>query len=239
MTVNPYNTEESKKEQVRQMFNNISGRYDFLNHFLSMGIDKVWRNKAVSLLKNDNPKKILDIATGTGDFAIACLKVDPDHVTGIDISEKMLDVGREKVSKLNLSEKIQLLEADSESLPFEDDTFDAAVVGFGVRNFENLEKGLKEIHRVLKHNAKFVVLEFSKPNAFPIKQIYGFYFSKILPGIGALVSKDKRAYTYLNESVSAFPEGDDYIQIMEKCGFKSLEYERLMLGIATIYVGKK
>lgn len=238
--VKPYSNEElSKKDQVRLMFNNISGRYDFLNHFLSMGIDRIWRKKAISLLKGDNPKIILDVATGTGDFAIQSLSLNPDHVTGIDISDMMLEVGKVKLAKKGLENKITLQVGDSEDISFEDNHFDAATVGFGVRNFENLEKGLKEVQRVLKPGCKFVVLEFSKPNSFPFKQIYYFYFTKILPLIGSTVSKDKRAYSYLHESVDAFPEGADFIQIMESCGFNETNQIKLMNGIASIYVGKK
>ena len=238
--VKPYSDKElSKKEEVRLMFNNISGRYDFLNHFLSMGIDRMWRKKAIAFLKEDSPKKILDVATGTGDFAIQSLSLKPEHVTGIDISEKMLEVGEVKIAKKGLSVQISLEVGDSENLSFKNDEFDAATVGFGVRNFENLEKGLKEVHRVLKPRAKFVILEFSKPSSFPFKQIYYFYFTKILPFIGSSVSKDKRAYSYLHESVDSFPEGENFLKILESCGFKETSQLKLMNGIASIYVGKK
>jgi len=238
--VTPYSNKElSKKEEVRLMFNNIASRYDFLNHFLSLGIDRLWRKKAISLLKNDSPKKILDVATGTGDFAIQSLSLNPDHITGIDISDKMLDVGNVKLVKKGLENKIKLQVGDSENLSFEDNYFDAATVGFGVRNFENLEKGLKEVQRVLKPSAKFVILEFSKPSSFPFKQIYYFYFTKILPFIGSSVSKDKRAYSYLHESVNTFPEGNDFLKILGSCGFKETSQIKLMNGIASIYVGKK
>ena len=238
--VKPYSDKElSKKEQVRLMFNNISGRYDFLNHFLSLGIDRLWRKKAISLLKKDNPKKILDVATGTGDFAIQSLSLNPDHVVGIDISEMMLEVGKKKMVKKGLQDIITLQVGDSENLSFEENLFDAATVGFGVRNFENLEKGLKEVQRVLKPGGKFVILEFSKPSSFPFKQIYYFYFTKILPFIGSRISKDNRAYSYLHESVDSFPEGDNFLKILESCGFHETYKIKLMNGIASIYVGKK
>lgn len=238
--VKPYTDKElGKKEQVRLMFNNISGRYDFLNHFLSLGIDRLWRKKAIAILKKDHPKNILDVATGTGDFAIQSLSLNPEHVTGIDISEMMLEVGIKKIAKKGLQDLVTLQVGDSENLSFEENYFDAATVGFGVRNFENLEKGLKEVQRVLKPGGKFVILEFSKPSSFPFKQIYYFYFTKILPLIGSSVSKDKRAYSYLHESVGTFPEGDDFLGILESCGFNETYKIKLMNGIASIYVGKK
>lgn len=241
MAVTPYKESESgKKEQVAQMFNNIAHRYDFLNHFLSLGIDTIWRKKAIACLKQENPKLLLDIATGTGDLAITANKIlNPDKIIGIDISEGMLSFGREKLVKLNLQDKIQLMSGDSENIPFSENHFDAATVAFGVRNFENLDKGLAEINRVLKTGGSLVVLEFSKPKAFPIKQIYNFYFNQILPGIGKLVSKDARAYSYLPESVQAFPDGADFINHLQKAGFKQTYYKTLMFGIASIYYGKK
>jgi demethylmenaquinone methyltransferase / 2-methoxy-6-polyprenyl-1,4-benzoquinol methylase len=241
MAVTPYKDVESgKKEQVAQMFNNIAHRYDFLNHFLSLGIDKLWRKKAINYLKSEKPQLILDIATGTGDLAITAEKMlKPEKIIGIDISEGMLAFGREKLLKMGLENKIELKSGDSENIPFSDTFFDAATVAFGVRNFENLEKGLQEIYRVLKPNASFVVLEFSKPRKFPVKQLYNFYFNSILPGIGKMVSKDARAYSYLPESVKAFPDGDDFIDYMQKAGFKNCKSETLMFGIASIYFGKK
>lgn len=238
--VKPYTEQETgKKEQVRTMFNNISGRYDFLNHFLSLGIDKRWRKKSVELLRADNPKVILDVATGTGDFALESLRLNPDKIVGVDISENMLEVGIKKIADRKLSDKISLKVGDSENLDFEDNTFDAITVGFGVRNFENLLKGMMEMQRVLRENGKLVVLEFSKPTSFPLKQIYNLYFTKILPGIGSLISKDNRAYSYLHESVDAFPEGNEFLEIMKKSGFKEVSQKRLFNGIASIYVGKK
>jgi demethylmenaquinone methyltransferase/2-methoxy-6-polyprenyl-1,4-benzoquinol methylase len=236
MTVIPYkeNT-ESKKEQVATMFNNISKRYDFLNHFLSLGIDILWRKKAIRLLKDTQPKQILDIATGTGDFAIEALKLNPTKVTGIDISEGMLRVGREKIKQKGLQDIIELKLGDSENLDFDDNTFDAYTVGFGVRNFENLEKGLSEMLRVLKPNGTAVILECSKPKSPLIK----FYFNKVLPGIGKLISKDNNAYTYLPESVNAFPDGEDFMNILTKVGYKDPKAIRLMFGIASIYKASK
>ena len=240
MTVIPYKEEAGgKKEQVATMFNNISKKYDFLNHFLSMGIDILWRKKAIKMLKASQPKQMLDIATGTGDFAIEALKLNPTSVTGVDISEGMLSVGKEKIKKKGVDNIISLELGDSENLRFDDNTFDAYTVGFGVRNFENLEKGLGEMLRVLKPNGTAIILEFSKPKTFPIKQIYNFYFNKMLPGIGNLISKDNAAYTYLPESVDAFPDGKDFTQILEKVGYKNPETTTLMFGIASIYKANK
>jgi len=240
MSVVPYKDKQgSKKEQVATMFDNISGKYDFLNHFLSMGIDIAWRKKAIRQLKKDQPKQILDIATGTGDFAIEALALKPEKVTGVDISEGMLAVGREKMKKKGLSDKIELLSGDSEQLQFEDNKFDAVIVSFGVRNFENLEKGLADMYRVLKPGGKAVILEFSKPKSFPFKQLYNFYFKWILPKIGNTISKDQAAYTYLPESVRQFPDGENFLNILEKVGFKNTQCKPLTLGISSIYIGKK
>ena len=240
MTVIPYKENpESKKEQVATMFNNISKRYDFLNHFLSLGIDIIWRKKAIKLLEETQPKEILDIATGTGDFALAALKLKPTKVTGIDISEGMLSVGKEKIKRKGLQEIVELRLGDSENLEFHSNTFDAYTVAFGVRNFENLEKGLTEMLRVLKPNGTSIILEFSKPTAFPVKQMYNFYFNYVLPGIGKLVSKDNAAYTYLPESVDAFPDGEKFISILSKVGYKNITEIRLMFGIASIYKSNK
>lgn len=236
----PYKTKDStKKEQVAEMFNNISPKYDFLNHFLSLGIDILWRKKAIKQLKQDAPKHILDVATGTGDFAIEALSLDPNKVIGVDISEGMLAYGKEKLKKKGLDNKIELQLGDSEKLNFSDNYFDAVIVSFGVRNFENLETGLGDILRVLKSDGKLVVLEFSKPKIFPFKQIYNFYFQYVLPTIGKLVSKDSSAYTYLPESVQAFPDGKDFLQILDKIGFKNTLCKPLTLGISSIYVAQK
>lgn len=238
-SVTPYNKQSSKKEQVAEMFNNIAGNYDFLNHFLSMGIDITWRKKAIKILKKDNPQHIVDIATGTGDFALEALAIEPAKITGIDISEKMLEVGREKMKKKGVDNVIEMKLGDSENLPFESNAVDAITVSFGVRNFENLEKGLSEMHRILKPSSKAVIIEFSMPEKFPIKQLYKFYFLNILPRIGRLVSKDSRAYTYLPESVSSFPYGKAFTNIMEKVGYKNVKAIPLTFGIASIYIGEK
>lgn len=229
----------AKKQQIAQMFNSIAGSYDFLNHFLSMGIDIYWRKKAIRLLKKYSPKKILDVATGTADFAIEAMRLNPSKIIGIDISEKMLDVGREKIKKLNLEKNIELILAECENTPFKNNFFDAVLVGFGVRNFENLEKGLSEMYRVLNKNGTIIILEFSKPKAFPIKNIFNFYFENILPNIGRLISKDKKAYSYLPKSVEDFPQGKEFLKILEQAGFVDTKQIKLTFGIASIYIGKK
>jgi demethylmenaquinone methyltransferase/2-methoxy-6-polyprenyl-1,4-benzoquinol methylase len=240
MTVLPYKEENAgKKEQVARMFDNISHKYDFLNHFLSLGIDKAWRKKAIRFLEPLRPKFILDVATGTGDFALQALTINPEKVTGIDISDGMLEVGQVKVRKLGLNDKIELLKGDSENIPFEGNKFDAVTVAFGVRNFENLEKGLREIYRVLKPGGMVVILEFSKPRKFPVRQLYNFYFKIVLPRIGRVVSSDKAAYTYLPESVEAFPDGEDFKKILNDIGFKDTACKFLTLGISSIYTGQK
>ncbi|MDB4075285.1 bifunctional demethylmenaquinone methyltransferase/2-methoxy-6-polyprenyl-1,4-benzoquinol methylase UbiE [Crocinitomicaceae bacterium] len=240
VVVKPYNSDDSsKKEEVAEMFNNISKRYDFLNHFLSLGIDKLWRKKAIKQLKEIKPKKILDIATGTGDFAIAALKLNPDEVIGVDISQGMLDMGIQKMDKRGYENTIKMILGDSEKLPFEDNYFDALTVGFGVRNYENLEKGLSDMHRVLQPGGKAVILEFSKPKKFPVKQFFGFYSKRLIPFIGKTVSKDKRAYAYLPESVEAFPEGQAFMDIMTKTGYNKVDSILVSGGIATIYSGIK
>jgi len=221
------------------MFDNISLHYDFLNHFLSLGIDKIWRRKAISLLKEINPAKILDVATGTADLAIEAAKLKNVEITGIDISAGMLKTGRQKVEKKGLDAVITLQECDSEEICFQDDYFEAVTVAFGVRNFENLEKGLKEMWRVLKPGGRVVVLEFSKPSAFPVKQVYYFYFRLILPLLGRIISKERTAYTYLPESVDVFPEGDEFIHKLEDAGFIDNHCRRLSFGIASLYSGMK
>lgn len=236
----PYKEKESsKKEQVAEMFDNISPKYDFLNHFLSAGIDIIWRKKAIRKLKDVQPKVILDVATGTGDFAIEALKLNPDKVVGVDISSGMLEIGKQKMKKKKLDHKIEMVLGDSEGLPFEDNKFDAIIVAFGVRNFENLQAGLKDMCRVLKPGGKVVVLEFSKPTKFPVKQLYNFYFKYILPKLGRLVSKDSRAYTYLPESVGAFPDGKQFLGVLEGSGFKKTTWTSLTFGISSIYTGIK
>ena len=240
-TVVPYHPDNgTKKEQVADMFNNISKTYDFLNHFLSLGIDVIWRKMAINELKSLQPKIILDVATGTGDFAFEALAIlKPDKIIGVDISQGMLAIAQQKIDKRNVSNRFEVRSGDSEKLPFEADSFDAVTVAYGVRNFENLEKGLADICRVLKPGGKAVVLEFSKPKTFPIKQLYKFYFNYITPSIGKLFSKDARAYTYLPESVAAFPDGATFIALMDKTGFKNTKCRPLAFGICSIYTGCK
>ena len=239
-TVLPYKEEDSaKKEQVAKMFNKISKKYDFLNHFLSMGIDILWRKKSIRLLKKYPIENLLDVATGTGDFALEALALNPKNINGIDISEGMLSVGKEKIKNLGKDHIITLEIGDSENLRFEDNTFDAVIVAFGVRNFENLSKGIEEIRRVLKPNGVFLVLEFSQPQIFPFKQLYNFYFNNVLPTIGKVVSKDDSAYTYLPESVKAFPSSEKFLELLRKVGFKNTKWHSLTLGISSIYIGEK
>ena len=239
MTVKPYNTDKSKKEEVAEMFNNISARYDFLNHFLSLGIDHLWRKKAVKQLTSLKPKVILDIATGTGDSAIACMKLNPTEVIGLDISSGMLEVGKKKMRMKKLDDTIKMCLGDSEQIPFEANYFDALTVGFGVRNFENLEKGLAEMLRVLKPEGKAVILEFSKPKKFPIKQTFNFYSKYFIPFFGKRISKDEKAYAYLPESVAVFPEGKEFESILHKVGYVNISSMLVSGGIATIYMGSK
>lgn len=236
----PYKqSKQSKKGQVEEMFDNISPKYDRLNHILSVNIDKIWRRKTIQKLKLYSPKSILDIATGTGDFAIAASKLSDTKITGIDISEGMLNVARQKIAKKNLEKQIEFRKADSENLPFDDVIFDAAIVGFGVRNFENLNKGLSEILRVMKPGGVLFVLEFSKPISTPFKQIYMFYFMRILPFIGRMISKDSSAYSYLPESVNEFPDGERFLTILADVGFVNNECFRQSFGIASIYEAHK
>lgn len=238
--VKPYKSEVlGKKEQVARMFNNISHKYDLLNHLLSLGIDIYWRKRAIKLLKPSAPKHILDVATGTADFAIQALSLHPTHITGIDISEGMLDIGRQKIHKKGLDQYITLQKGDSENLEFADNNFDAIIVAFGVRNFENLKKGLVGMQRVLKKDGRIVILEFSKPTTFPFKQVYNFYFNTILPIIGNIISKDNSAYTYLPESVQAFPQRDEFLQILNQNGYKQTQCISLTFGICSIYTGIK
>ncbi|MEZ5055318.1 MAG: bifunctional demethylmenaquinone methyltransferase/2-methoxy-6-polyprenyl-1,4-benzoquinol methylase UbiE [Chitinophagales bacterium] len=232
----PYNTNESKKEQVASMFNNVAGTYDFLNHFFSMGIDKLWRRKLVKIMGQSNPKIILDVATGTADLAIAETKLNPEKIIGVDISEKMLEVGKTKTKQYPT---IELKLADGEQLPFENNTFDAVSIAFGIRNFENVIPGLAEMHRVLKIGGKVYVLEFSKPTNWFIKKIYYFYFCNVLPFVGKLVSKDARAYSYLPESVRIFPDGKKFVELLQYAGFKKIECRQLTFGISTIYIAEK
>ncbi len=240
-TVKPYKElDATKKEQVALMFNKIAHKYDFLNHFLSFGIDIWWRKRAIARLKKDKPNYILDVATGTGDFAFEAIKtLQPKKVIGVDISAGMLAFAEKKIQGRNLSSVFEVKLADSEALPFTDDQFDAVIVSFGVRNFENLEKGLSDIYRVLKPGGKTVILEFSQPKTFPFKQFYRFYSFTLMPFFGKLFSKDANAYTYLPESVAAFPDGDNFTSIMQNAGFVETKASALTFGISTIYTGIK
>jgi len=237
--VKPYNTNRSKKEEVAEMFNNIAVKYDFLNHFLSLGIDHIWRYKAINELKKIQPKRILDLATGTGDFAIAALRLNPEQIIGMDISAGMLEVGKTKMLKKKYNHIIDMRLGDSENLPFEDNYFDALTVGFGVRNYENLEKGLSEMLRVVRPEGKLVILEFSKPKKFPIKQVFTFYSKYFIPFFGKRISKDEKAYAYLPESVAAFPEGKDFENVLRKLQYQNVKSKLVSGGIATIYSGTK
>ena len=230
----------SKKDQVANMFDKIAGRYDFLNRFLSAGIDVGWRKKAIKELKSINPKIVLDVATGTGDVAILTHKIlKPERIIGIDISDGMLELGREKIDKLQLQNTIELQNGDSENIKFEDNYFDAVTVAFGVRNFENLEQGLREIRRVLKPGGKLVVLEFSRPKQTLFKGLYTFYMEMIAPGFVTVFSKNKKAYKYLNDSVRKFPEGQDFTNILNHAGFSHTYHKPLTFGICSIYCGNK
>lgn len=238
--VKPYrDSSAGKKEQVAAMFDNIAPKYDFLNHALSFGIDKMWRRKAIRLIAGFSPVTILDVATGTGDFAVAALKSGARKITGIDISKEMIAVGKEKIRKLGLEEKITLMTGDSEAIEFPDQSFDAATVAFGVRNFENLARGLSELHRVIKKDGTLCVLEFSNPRQPVVKFGYRIYSRYLMPWFGRLVSGDKSAYTYLPESVEEFPDGDKFITFMKDSGFSEVLEYRLTFGIATIYLGRK
>lgn len=238
-SVTPYGSNEGKKAEVERMFDKIAPKYDLLNRVLSLGIDVRWRKKAIGYLQ-EKPQQILDVATGTADVALLMAKIlRPQSIIGIDIANQMLDLGREKIQRQDLAGVIQLETGDSEQLRFADNSFDAVTVAFGVRNFENLEKGLAEMCRVLRPGGRVVILEFSKPHVFPFKQIYNAYFKYVLPLIGRLTSRDMRAYTYLFESVQAFPEGDDFIQVLTKTGYQNPSCERLTLGICSIYSATK
>ena len=236
--VTPYKDSKSKKEQVTLMFDNIAKNYDFLNHSLSLGMDKVWRKKAIKNLSN-KPKKILDVATGTGDFALSAAKYTQAQITGIDISQKMLDIGIKKIKQKKLEKRITLKKADSEDLPFKNNSFDSITAGFGVRNFEDLNKGLSEIYRVLDTNGMIAILEPSTPKYFPLKFLYNLYFHYVLPTIGSWISKDKNAYKYLPESVDAFPSRDRFITKLQSLGFKECKHLPLTFGIASLYIAIK
>ncbi len=239
--VTPYDsTQESKKNQVTSMFNKIAPFYDFLNRLLTLRIDVLWRKKAIKLLKKNNPKNILDIATGTADMSIMAAKIlSPESIIGMDISSEMLRVGQTKIDKKSLSDLITLEIGDSENLKYTDGQFDTIMAAFGVRNFENLEAGLAEMNRVLSVGGTCMILEFSKPKVFPLKQLFNIYFKYILPVIGKLTSKDPKAYEYLYESVQVFPDYDNFTSILKKTGFKDTSYKPLSFGICTIYLAKK
>ncbi|MBN1925316.1 MAG: bifunctional demethylmenaquinone methyltransferase/2-methoxy-6-polyprenyl-1,4-benzoquinol methylase UbiE [Prolixibacteraceae bacterium] len=221
------------------MFNSIARSYDFLNHFLSFGIDIVWRKRLIKELKKYSPEYVIDIATGTGDLAIMAAKGSNMKITGIDLSEKMIDEGKKKIAKLGFENKIMLITDDAEDLKFDDNTYDAAMVAFGIRNFENLGKGLKEISRVLKKGSPLLILEFSKPSVFPVKQLYRFYSYKILPFIGRLISKNTRAYSYLPESIDGFISGNEVLKALEENGYSQCYYKKFTFGISSLYVGHK
>ncbi len=238
--IKPYNGNGEKREQVEQMFDNIAPTYDSLNHTLSWGIDKSWRQKAVNIVKGFQPDTILDIATGTGDFAILMGKqICPDQITGIDISEGMMQIARKKVEKEGLTSMIRFAKEDCTALSFSDDSFDAATVAFGVRNFEELDKALREIHRILKENGHLIILELSTPKSFPIKQLFRIYSKVALPLIGKLISKDRSAYTYLPKTIQAFPQGEIMKGIIATAGFREVSFKRLTMGICTLYTATK
>ncbi len=234
----PVGEVEGKKQKVASMFDAVAPRYDFLNRLLSGGIDQSWRRAAIKMLAPDKPARILDLATGTADLAIQAMKqLGPEKIVGVDIAEEMLKLGREKINRLGLQERITLQYGDAEKLPFSDAQFDAAMVAFGVRNFENLQLGLKDIRRVLKPGGKLVVLEFSRPRAFPIKQFYNFYSKAIMPLIGRVFSSANGAYEYLPDSIAAFPDGDDFLEELRKAGFEQGKARKLTFGVASLYQG--
>jgi demethylmenaquinone methyltransferase / 2-methoxy-6-polyprenyl-1,4-benzoquinol methylase len=228
-----------QKEQIRDMFNSIAHRYDFLNHFFSLGIDRRWRKRLVKMVAPAEPRQILDVATGTADLAIELAKLKPEKITGVDISEKMLEFGQEKINNQKLDQIIILKHSDAEKIPFSDRSFDLVTVAFGVRNFENLQKGLKEIHRVLRNNGRIAVLEFGMPRHFPVKQVYKFYFRFLLPTFGRWISRDPGAYTYLPDSVETFPHGKAFAAELEAAGFGEVRIHPLSFGIAGIYIAEK
>ncbi len=237
--VTPYNDTRSKKAQVEEMFDNIAHRYDFLNHLLTLGIDITWRKKAVKFIGTVQPKRILDVASGTGDFAFEALTLNPDKVVGFDLSEGMMNYGRQKAKDLKVEHIVEFVKGDSEKMPFTDDSFDAITVGFGVRNFENLEAGLKEMYRVTRSGGKIAILEASMPHNTIIRALHGLYFGKIVPLVGRLFSNDARAYNYLPESVRAFPEGLEFVRILENIGFRNIEWQPLTFGACAFYKMEK
>ena len=239
-SIKPYNEDEKKSVQVERMFDNIAPAYDQLNHTLSWGIDKSWRKRAINWLKPFQPQRMMDVATGTGDFAIqACRVLNPKELIGTDISEGMMNVGRQKVKDAGLEGRISFAKEDCTALTFPDNRFDAITVAFGVRNFEDLDKGLREMHRVLDTNGKLVILELSEPDWFPMKQLYALYSKVVIPTLGKLLSKDRSAYTYLPQSIKAFPQGEVMKEIILKAGFSEANFKRLTLGICTLYTATK
>jgi demethylmenaquinone methyltransferase/2-methoxy-6-polyprenyl-1,4-benzoquinol methylase len=226
-----------QKEYVRSLFDAIAYRYDLLNHLLSGGVDLYWRRRAVEFLRDIHPPRVLDVATGTGDFAIATLRLQPAHVVGVDIAGAMLERAQAKTQSRKLERQISFALGDAEALPFPDEIFDAAIVAFGARNFEHLARGILEMHRVLRSGGKLVVLEFSRPDIFVFRQVYFFYFRRLLPLIGRMVSRHREAYTYLPESVMGFPEGEEFLGILRKIGFTSTLQKRMTFGIASVYTG--
>ena len=239
-SIKPYNEDEKKSVQVERMFDNIAPAYDQLNHTLSWGIDKSWRKKAINWLKPFQPQRMMDVATGTGDFAIqACRVLNPKELIGTDISEGMMNVGRQKVKDAGLEGRISFAKEDCTALTFPDNRFDAITVAFGVRNFEDLDKGLREMHRVLDTNGKLVILELSEPDWFPMKQLYALYSKVVIPTLGKLLSKDRSAYIYLPQSIKAFPQGEVMKDIILKAGFSEAHFKRLTLGICTLYTATK
>ena len=239
-SIKPYNEEEKKSVQVERMFDNIAPAYDQLNHTLSWGIDKSWRKRAINWLKPFQPQRMMDVATGTGDFAIqACRVLNPQELIGTDISEGMMNVGRQKVKDAGLEGRISFAKEDCTALTFPDKLFDAITVAFGVRNFEDLDKGLREMHRVLDTDGKLVILELSEPDWFPMKQLYALYSKVVIPTLGKLLSKDRSAYTYLPQSIKAFPQGKVMQGIIQKAGFSEVQFKRLTLGICTLYTATK
>lgn len=238
--IKPYGDNGEKVEQVERMFDNIAPAYDRLNRTLSLGIDTYWRRKAINSLRSHHPQTIMDVATGTGDFAIQAYQtLQPRQIIGTDISEGMMNVGREKVQKKGLSGSIVFAREDSASFSYADSTFDAVTVAFGVRNFENLDQSLSEICRVLKENGRLVILELTAPDRFPMKQLFAVYSRVIIPTIGRLVSKDKSAYHYLPQSIQAFPQGEVMREIITRAGFREVRFQRLTFGICTLYTASK
>ena len=236
----PYDSPDKKGDQVEQMFDSIAENYDLLNHTLSMGIDRGWRRKSILTLKKNNPQSILDIATGTGDLAVLAYKLlKPEKILAIDLSEKMMEVGRQKVAKEKLSSVISFEKQDCMELEISDNSFEAAMVAFGVRNFENLDKGLKEILRVLKPGGQLMILELSTPKSFPMKQAYWLYSRIFIPTVGRLISKDKAAYSYLPKSIEVFSQGKEMVEILTKNGFKKASFKTYTLGICSMYLGYK